>query len=121
MTTQTTIPEKAMPVNAGTGVAQAQSNSDRAKRTDSPTSNVRKIHDIPFEKLIHLRLKPVIENFDDEHYMENFYHTIVEKVERPLIKLILEKTRGNQLKASAILGINRNTLRKKINKLNIKL
>ena len=110
-----------MPVGAGAGISHPQTGTERVKRLDTPPSNVRKIHDIPFEKLIHMRLKPVIEKFDDEHYMENFYHTIVEKVERPLIKLILEKTRGNQLKASAILGINRNTLRKKINKLNIKL
>jgi len=119
MTTNTT--PGSIPVNVGTGIAQPQSTQEKIKRTETPHSNVRKIQDIPFEKLILMRLKPVIEKFDDEHYMENFYHTIIEKVERPLIKLILEKTRGNQLKASAILGINRNTLRKKINKLGIKL
>jgi DNA-binding protein Fis len=41
-------------------------------------------------------------------------------VERPLIKNILEVTDWNKVKAARILGINRNTLHSKIEKLNIK-
>jgi two-component system nitrogen regulation response regulator GlnG len=49
-------------------------------------------------------------------------HSIVlEQVERPLIRFILEKTRWNQVKTADILGINRNTLRKKISELGIEL
>jgi two-component system nitrogen regulation response regulator GlnG len=40
-------------------------------------------------------------------------------VERPLLKVVLEATGGNQLRAAAILGINRNTLRKKITGLSL--
>jgi two-component system nitrogen regulation response regulator GlnG len=40
-------------------------------------------------------------------------------VERPLLEFILERTSGNQLRAAQILGINRNTLRKKITMLGI--
>ncbi|MBK5274019.1 MAG: sigma-54-dependent Fis family transcriptional regulator [Desulfuromonadales bacterium] len=46
---------------------------------------------------------------------------VLEQVERPLIRIILEKTRWNQVKAADILGINRNTLRKKISELGIEL
>ncbi|MBT1073505.1 sigma-54-dependent transcriptional regulator [Pelotalea chapellei] len=46
---------------------------------------------------------------------------VLEQVERPLIRHILEKTRWNQVKAADILGINRNTLRKKITELGIEL
>ena len=38
---------------------------------------------------------------------------ILREVERPLIVRVLEATRGNQIKAAALLGVNRNTLRKK--------
>ena len=41
-------------------------------------------------------------------------------MERPLLRLVLEKTKGNQVQASEMLGINRNTLRKKIKELDIK-
>ena len=49
------------------------------------------------------------------------YAMVLEQVERPLIRFVLEKTRGNQVKAADILGINRNTLRKKIQELAIEL
>ena len=39
---------------------------------------------------------------------------VLARVERPLIELVLERTGGNQVKAADMLGINRNTLRKKI-------
>ena len=52
---------------------------------------------------------------------KNIYPTIIEKVEKSVIENILAFTSGNQLKASEILGLNRNTLRKKIGDLSIDL
>jgi two-component system, NtrC family, nitrogen regulation response regulator GlnG len=46
---------------------------------------------------------------------------VLEQVERPLIRYVLEKTRGNQVRAADVLGINRNTLRKKISELGISI
>jgi two-component system nitrogen regulation response regulator GlnG len=40
-------------------------------------------------------------------------------MERPLLRLVLERTGGNQLRSAEVLGINRNTLRKKIKLLGI--
>jgi len=48
------------------------------------------------------------------------YDRVLHAIERPLIELALQGTRGNQIKAAAILGINRNTLRKKIQVLAIR-
>ncbi|MCB4204216.1 sigma-54 dependent transcriptional regulator [Deferribacterales bacterium Es71-Z0220] len=49
----------------------------------------------------------------------NSYEEYLKIVEKPLIKAALEKTLNNKSEASKILGINRNTLRKKIKDLNI--
>ena len=48
------------------------------------------------------------------------YGRVLREVEEPLIVATLAITRGNQLRAADILGLNRNTLRKKIRELNIK-
>ena len=48
------------------------------------------------------------------------YGRVIREVEHPLIVKTLEITRGNQVRAADILGLNRNTLRKKIKDLNIK-
>jgi two-component system nitrogen regulation response regulator GlnG len=42
------------------------------------------------------------------------YRDVLERVERPLLAAVLAHTDGNQIRAAALLGINRNTLRKKI-------
>ncbi len=47
------------------------------------------------------------------------YGRVLKEVERPLIMQTLQVTRGNQVKASEVLGLNRNTLRKKIRELGI--
>ncbi len=47
------------------------------------------------------------------------YQRVLKEVERPLITLTLQATRGNQIRAAEVLGLNRNTLRKKIRDLNI--
>ena len=44
---------------------------------------------------------------------------MLRELERPLITLTLLATRGNQMKAADVLGLNRNTLRKKIRELDI--
>ncbi|MCH7831254.1 MAG: nitrogen regulation protein NR(I) [Proteobacteria bacterium] len=47
------------------------------------------------------------------------YQRVLKEVERPLITLTLQATHGNQIRAAEVLGLNRNTLRKKIRELNI--
>ncbi|MGB8274097.1 MAG: nitrogen regulation protein NR(I) [Alphaproteobacteria bacterium] len=49
------------------------------------------------------------------------YGRVLKELERPLIALTLEATRGNQIKAAQLLGVNRNTLRKKIRELDIQV
>ena len=47
------------------------------------------------------------------------YNRILKEIEKPLITLTLQATRGNQVKAAQVLGLNRNTLHKKIKELEI--
>ncbi len=49
------------------------------------------------------------------------YGRVLREVERPLITIALSATKGNQLKAASLLGVNRNTLRKKIRELDIEV
>ena len=49
----------------------------------------------------------------------NIYRSVIEDTERILIEKALQYSEGNQLTAAKLLGINRNTLRSKIRKLNI--
>ena len=49
------------------------------------------------------------------------YERVLREIERPLLGIALEATRGNQIKAAELLGINRNTLRKKISELDIEI
>lgn len=78
------------------------------------------VKNVPLEDLVHSKLETFLDQTEGVP-LDSLYSTIIQTVEKPLIKLVLRKTRGNQVKASKILGINRNTLRKKINVLNIQV
>ncbi|MEZ4280242.1 MAG: sigma-54 dependent transcriptional regulator [Myxococcota bacterium] len=68
-----------------------------------------------------LVVKEVERLFDEGGSLTDIYHRIQQRVERPLLEVVLERTQGNQIRAAAVLGINRNTLRKKITDLRIEL
>ncbi len=57
--------------------------------------------------------------FGDSLPPPGLYHRILKEVESPLVSAVLAATRGNQIKAAELLGVNRNTLRKKIRDLDV--
>ena len=71
-------------------------------------------------KFVEAKLKGFMRNIKQ---FENFnlYGMVIPEVEKSLIEMVLRETKGNQIRASKLLGINRNTLRSKIKKLGIKL
>ncbi len=76
--------------------------------------------DASLEVIVDAKLRSCLNGVEQLEKGE-IHSMVLEQVERPLIRLILEKTRWNQVKAADILGINRNTLRKKIHELGIEL
>ncbi|MBH64647.1 MAG: nitrogen regulation protein NR(I) [Alphaproteobacteria bacterium] len=56
---------------------------------------------------------------EDDLPPSGLYGRVIKEVERPLIAMCLSATCGNQIRAAKLLGLNRNTLRKKINELQI--
>lgn len=70
-------------------------------------------------------VEQVLKEYFDAHAEElpasGLYDRVLREVEKPLIELTLGATRGNQIKAAQVLGLNRNTLRKKINELEIEI
>jgi DNA-binding protein Fis len=74
-------------------------------------------------------LSGVVESFLKNYFLahegilptKGLYDRVIQEVERPLIETTLKAVMGNQKKAAEILGINRNTLRKKVMLLEIDL
>ena len=62
-------------------------------------------------------VRMMVENSDFS--LRNVHEQVIGKVEKQLIEIILAKTDGNMKQAATIMGINRNTLSKKINDLGI--
>src|SRR5258708_3669578 len=59
--------------------------------------------------------------FGDTLPPPGLYHRILREIEHPLLTVTLAATRGNQIRAADLLGVNRNTLRKKIRDLDIQV
>jgi Fis family transcriptional regulator len=62
-------------------------------------------------------VKRVLENYFrdlDGHEPAHLYQLVLQEIERPLLESVMQYTRGNQSKASIVLGLNRGTLRKKL-------
>ncbi len=73
----------------------------------------------PLAQAVERHIRQFLAASRDGMPMRDIYDQVIAEVERPLIQMTLSATRGNQIKAAAMLGLNRNTLRKKIRDLDI--
>jgi two-component system nitrogen regulation response regulator GlnG len=81
----------------------------------------------PAEALASNSISEAVDRYLNDYFSQHgdqlppagLYERILKEVERPLISRSLGATRGNQLRAAELLGLNRNTLRKKIRELGI--
>lgn len=65
------------------------------------------------EAIVDLKISRFLDQIGT-YYPESLHALIMKKAEKPLLAQILRRTGGNQVHAARILGINRNTLRKKM-------
>ncbi len=75
--------------------------------------------DVSLGEFVENYLAQYVTGFGDELPPAGMYERIIREVELPLISSALAATRGNQLRAAELLGINRNTLRSRIKALNL--
>ena len=71
------------------------------------------LEDLAFEEMVKAKLAGLLARIDG-YPVHDLYDKVLARVERPLFELVLAHTGGNQVKAAEILGLNRNTLRKKL-------
>ena len=98
-----------MTMGAGGMGASDQSGGDGGMTGDSIGASVE------------LHLARYFQAHGDSLPPAGLYDRVLHEVERPLIQLCLSATRGNQIRAAELLGLNRNTLRKKIKELDIQV
>lgn len=72
----------------------------------------------PLGACVEIALAHYFNDLDGNH-CNDLYEMVLGEVEPPLLRAVLNHTRGNQSRTAEILGINRNTLRKKIEKYGI--
>jgi two-component system nitrogen regulation response regulator GlnG len=80
--------------------------------------STRMFHDLGLDEYIAAKLRDFVRRMK-LGAGSDLHPILVKAVEKPLLTLVLEETGGNQNQAAAILGLNRNTLRKKIQELKI--
>ncbi len=76
--------------------------------------------DASLSEMLARRIREHLDGFG-EGEPRDLYTTMLAELERPLIEMTLERAAGNQVRAARMLGLNRNTLRKKITELKIVL
>ncbi len=83
---------------------------------------VANLTSVSLEKLVKSKLEVLFQQQNEAQVeLNGLYNVVMEQVERPLIEIALRAYNGNQVKTAQMLGINRNTLKKKIDNYKIRV
>ena len=77
-------------------------------------------HDLTLSQLLERKFAVFVKKVRHSN-TKGLYAMLISEVEKPIFTLALQETCGNQVKAAKLLGVNRNTIRKKIEEFKIKL
>jgi DNA-binding protein Fis len=108
--------QEVKPVQLDSGSQRPQGAVVAANAVTSFTNDVEflsKLDGNTLETIVEYKISKFLDQLGSM-YPEDLHALILGKVEKPLLNQILRRTGGNQVHASKILGINRNTLRKKM-------
>lgn len=87
-------------------------------RRDLPEFLDVQVHEMAIDEVMREKMVQFFTKFGSNE-VEGVYKAVMDQVEKPLVEETLAIAKGNQLKAARILGINRNTLSKKMRTYNI--
>src|ERR1700752_3630394 len=83
---------------------------------------VANLQSVSLEKLVKSKLEVLFQQQKEAQVeLNGLYNIVLEQVERPLLEIALRAYNGNQVKTAQMLGINRNTLKKKIDTYKIRI
>ncbi len=83
---------------------------------------VANLQSVSLEKLVKSKLEFLFQQQKEADVeLNGLYNVVIEQVERPLLEIALRAYNGNQVKTAQMLGINRNTLKKKIDNYKIRV
>ncbi len=81
--------------------------------TEKRTEQHVEINRIPLAKHVKAAMEIYFQDLEG-HMPSDLYRMVVNEIEKPLLESVMKQVRGNQSRAAEILGLNRSTLRKKL-------
>jgi len=113
MTGQAFAPATNPGSQSTTSLAQEAKVSALNSKVEVDNDLLAKLDRLSIEDVVELKISRFLDQIGT-FYPENLHELLMSKTEKPLVAQILKRVGGNQVHAAKILGINRNTLRKKI-------
>jgi Fis family transcriptional regulator, factor for inversion stimulation protein len=114
------VPFKGLVASSTTGISGERGMTPNLNSSDNLF--VANLQAVSLEKLVKSKLEVLFQQQRDANIeLSGLYDIVLEQVEKPLIELALQSRNGNQVKTALLLGINRNTLKKKIDSYKIRI
>ncbi len=99
----------------GTSTTTNPSNTPSIGQSNTDQLFVANLNAVSLEKLVKSKLEVLFQQQREADVeLNGLYNIVMEQVEKPLLEIALRAYNGNQVKTAQMLGINRNTLKKKI-------